>query len=354
MVLRLLRPVKSRAMAQPAQAAVPGPTPVLLAPVGQVEPYDPNGGIPFSTWFELFEEYCLVNRIPAEPVEMVNGQPVVSANHNRMRALFLSCIGQRNYALLHNMCLPDRPAVKPIPVLVSMMMRQFEPPGLIPANRLIFHSRRRRPDETVSDYVGALQVLAKNCHFGTHHAEALRDQMVCGIGFEETQRKLLQTPNLTYELAKQIALQDEAVRTQSRRLAQATNINAVQSRGFSRRPTHPGKAKPAPQPSSPAAQPPQSSGAQGATSKKNTKPRCRSCTGYHQPKDCPARSWTCHGCGKVGHIAKKCPRVINHTEAAPEDNEPLDDAASVRSSSTRQEEEEDASYINSLFSALSL
>ena len=288
----------------------------------------------------------------------IGGVHYILPDQNRRRALFLSSIGQRNYAILHNMCLPDRPHEKPIPALVEILKNQFDPPGMTPANRLQFHGRMRRPNETVRDYIGALQAIAARCEFGEFLNDALRDQLICGIGFEETQRKLLGARDLTYQVARQTALQDEAVRTQSRLLAQATGVNAVRSRDFSRQSAsrQTGKSKQAPVGKSNKSNPtpPASHQSNGATRRpaKGNRPKCENCLGYHLPENCPARSWTCYNCQKTGHIARKCRRGkarVNHT-TTPEGDQESDEQPDQRDSDG--DEDNDEAYINSLLASV--
>lgn len=271
---------------------------VLLTAIGSIEPYDPSSNLPFDAWVQLFNQFCESNRIPEEPQIYVGNQLVYQRDNNRRRALFLSSIGQRSFGLLYSLCLPDSPAERSIPQLVSALANQYSPPGLIPANRMVFNSRNRRPNESVVDYVSAIQQLAAKCHFGAYLNDALRDRLVCGLNMEETQRKLLSTGHLTYELAKHIVFQDAAVREQSRVLAQATSINSVRTANFCRQGA-PGKGR---------HQSKQKSPPTGKDLKKQSKPKCVNCFGYHVIADCPAKHWQCYACGRNGHVAKKCPK----------------------------------------------
>lgn len=293
--------VKAKIMAQPA---------VLLTTLGSIEPFDQNSGLSFEAWVELFEQFCEVNRIPQEPTVIFNGRVVVQRQNNRRRALFLSSVGSRAYSVLHCMFLPEQPSDKSIPQLVAALMNQYAPPGLLPANRMTFNGRNRMPKESVHDYIAALQQLAAKCQFGMFREDALRDRLVCGIGHDDTQRKLLSTANLTYDLAKHIALQDDAVRAQSRLLAQATSVNAVRTGNYCRQNAS-GAVKSSVKNSQGKAT------ASSSNSNSDTKrPKCPNCFGYHVLDKCPARDWKCFQCGRKGHVAKKCP-VNKDQQAAP-------------------------------------
>ena len=239
---------------------------VLLTSIGHLEPFDPNGLIPFSQWVELFEEFCSVNLIPVEP-RAVNGAYL--RLNNRRRSLFLTLVGQRCYAILHSSFLPERPNQRPIPDLVRALMNRFEPPGLIPANRLRFSTRVRKANESVHEYIAAIQVLAAPCQFGLFLNDALRDRLVSGINMQKTQEKLLSTPELTYDMAKHIVLQDDAVRQQARAMAEASTVNAVKTANFCRQNVHGAQKKSQPQ----ANQYQQRSGGQASGQQRSRQPR---------------------------------------------------------------------------------
>lgn len=176
---------------------------------------------------------------------------------------------------------------------------EYAPKGLLQAKRLQFNTRNRKPNESVMDYITALQDLAAKCDFGL--------------------QKLLATENLTYEAAKNMALQDEAIRMYSKSFAQAVGVNSVNVL-----------------PSN--------------SSKSNRKPECANCLGYHQPDKCRAKEWQCFRCGLFGHIAKKCPEAKKkfQPEASP-------DQSLVNDEEEEEEEfsEEGPAHVNSLWTACS-
>ena len=63
--------------------------------------------------------------------------------------------------------------------------------------RFRFYRRNQHPDESVAEIVAELRQLTRDCKFKDHLDEALRDQFVCGIQNEATQKRLLSEPNLT-------------------------------------------------------------------------------------------------------------------------------------------------------------
>ena len=304
---------------------------LLLQPMGQIAPYDPNGPLSFSNWVQLFEDYCTVNMIPSEPVDPTG---TVLNRNNRRRALFLTSIGQRAYSILCAILLPYRPSDRPIPILVNALMNRFQPPGMLPANRMHFHSRVRRPNESALDFICAIQELANKCQFGIYLEEALRDKLVCGINHPDTQRRMMSTPNLDYERAKHISLQEDAIRDQTRRLAAATNVNAIKTGNFCRQ-NVPGPQRGTGRSSRGRGRKNYRQGGGNQDNRNNSnrrdesksqtwqsnqnnpnqpKPKCGRCGRNHDEKSCPARNWRCYGCEGWGHVKSCCKKSVNKVE----------------------------------------
>ena len=76
------------------------------------------------------------------------------------------------------------------------------------AERYKFHQRTQKDSEGVTAFAAELRRLASTCNFGEFLAEALRDQLVCGIKNNNTQRKLL-SEDRSFDQAMQMALADE-------------------------------------------------------------------------------------------------------------------------------------------------
>lgn len=81
----------------------------------------------------------------------------------------------------------------------------FEPKKNKLAERFKFHSRQQKSGETVADYIMELKALSRTCEFDDYLEEALRDQLVFGIGDSKIQSALLREKELTFENACSIA-----------------------------------------------------------------------------------------------------------------------------------------------------
>ena len=80
--------------------------------------------------------------------------------------------------------------------------------------RFKFHSRSRKPGESVATFVAELRSLTEFCNFGTTLEAMIRDRLVCGINDSSLQKRLLAEPDLSYAKAVELALNSETA-TQS-------------------------------------------------------------------------------------------------------------------------------------------
>ncbi|KAK3920898.1 hypothetical protein KUF71_010135 [Frankliniella fusca] len=243
-------------------------------------------------WVQLFNGYCALIRLPEE---VPNAHGVIVPNERRR--LFLQSVGDRAYEYLRTACLPNTPYSFPIHTLIRLLREKFEPPGLIST---------------------ALQVLAARCEFGLHYPEALRDQLIAGVRSNELRLAMLRENNLTFFQAKELAVRDDALRSEVRLMAQhSMNVNVANSQAASGKPKNKGNFKKF-TPSNKSNKKAQQPEASGSAPSWNP---CFRCTRKHDGRTCPARNWECHKCKKKGHISKCCPkRQVQVVTAQPPDN----------------------------------
>ena len=148
------------------------------------------------------------------------------------------------------------------------MTQHFKPAPLEIVKRFKFHTRIRKPGESVSTFIDQLRSLAEFCNFGAVLEDMLRDRLVCGINDEAIQRRLLGESQLTYRKAMEIAQNQERaeknvkeLRASSKRETESQRVHAV---GSSQRDSR-----------------------------------------RDQPQRL-ASALTCFRCGKVGHVVSKC------------------------------------------------
>ena len=73
---------------------------------------------------------------------------------------------------------------------LEILFKKFEAHCLAqPMERYRFHMRCQRKDETVSQFVTALKLLATSCKFGELMNDMIKDRIVCGISSEHVKRE---------------------------------------------------------------------------------------------------------------------------------------------------------------------
>ena len=71
--------------------------------------------------------------------------------------------------------------------------------------RFKFHTRFRKPGESVTAFVSELRSIAKSCNFGDTLKTMLRDHIVCGINDSIIQRRLLAEKGLSFKTTLELA-----------------------------------------------------------------------------------------------------------------------------------------------------
>ena len=120
----------------------------------------------------------------------------------KQRAILLSVCGPRTYKLFLS---PGEPKDVSFADIVQQMADHYQPKPSIIVQRFKFHSRSRKPGESVTTYIAELKRLSEGCAFGNFLQEMLRDQIVCGINDPRIQRRLLAERELTYKSAFELA-----------------------------------------------------------------------------------------------------------------------------------------------------
>ncbi|KAE8737994.1 hypothetical protein FOCC_FOCC016536 [Frankliniella occidentalis] len=302
--------------------------------MGEIEKFEPYGPSSFSLWFKRFQIFCSANKIPPEPLDP-EGNTLVDTNQRR--DLFMLYIGTRAFDELASALLPDAIETIGIPRMVEVMKEMYEPTGMIQANRLVFHQRLQQPQESVFEYISALQTLAVACAWGNYYNQAMESQFIVGIRHQDTRSKIIDLGNPTWPEMKTLALKDDTKRTQMRSLAQAQN--QIQQRVMAVSKSEEPKSVPPQQKFKPhtggASGPPKGAAgpAKGASgpSKSTPPPQgsgtkfgpCHRCGRRHDVNTCPAINWTCKSCGKKGHVAHRCPTKpvpVKMVSVPPEDS----------------------------------
>ena len=205
--------------------------------------------------------------------------------------------------------------------VVAKFTDHFVPKKNIIHERFIFQERKQQPEETVEEYLRALQTLVKTCSY-SDSAEQVRDRFVIGLKDVTVKLKLQLDSTLTLDKAVQIARQHEQLKLQSQQQEHST-VNEVHTpRGRGRgRGQYRGRVQYQIQGQTQG----QSQGQRqsrcqsqqnvhqkqfNSHQKQHFQPpsssKCSRCAGYHGRHRCPASGKTCHICKKQGHFAIAC------------------------------------------------
>ena len=104
---------------------------------------------------------------------------------SKKQATFLSVVGPTTFQLLRSLIAPASPAEKSFEDLTEVLKTHFNPEPLEIIERYKFHTRTRRPGESVATYLSELRALSINCKFGPVLDDMLQDRLVCGINDDQ-------------------------------------------------------------------------------------------------------------------------------------------------------------------------
>ena len=118
-------------------------------------------------------------------------------NAHKKKSTFLAVIGPATYTLVRNLVSPDKPGDKSYEELIAALKNHFNPTPSETIQRSKFHSRVRKPGESIAAFVADLRSLAEFCNFGASLDDMLRDRIVCGVNNTKIQQTLLSEKTLT-------------------------------------------------------------------------------------------------------------------------------------------------------------
>ena len=135
----------------------------------------------------------------------------------KQRAILLSACGAATYQMIKNILSPWKPTEVSFKDIVAALTSHLQPKPSETVQQYKFHSRTRNQGESVSGFVAKLKKLLEHCNFGTKLDEMICDCLVCGIGDERWQKRLLLESILTYDKALKFALAMEVAEQQVKR-----------------------------------------------------------------------------------------------------------------------------------------
>ena len=184
--------------------------------LGHIEEFDGTKG-DWPLYVERLEHFFAANGI---------------ADAEKKRAVLLSVMGATAYKILRNVVSPSKPGEKTYAALVEALSQHFKPKPSEIVERFKFHSRVRKPGESVATYVAELRSLSEFCNFGETLEVMIRDRLVCGINDGAIKKRLLVEPKLTYAKAVEIAQTTEAAAQSMRDLQGKPESDAKPAQDF--------------------------------------------------------------------------------------------------------------------------
>ena len=148
---------------------------MMAAVLGKIEEFDRRKE-DWDLYIERLEHFFVANAI-TEP--------------ERKRAVFLSVIGASTYKTLRSLLSPNKPGEQDYRELVQKLSEHYSPKPSEIVERTKFHSRFRKPGESVASFVAQLRSLSEHCNFGDNLEVMIRDRLVCGINDDTIQKRLL-------------------------------------------------------------------------------------------------------------------------------------------------------------------
>lgn len=153
-----------------------------------IEIFDPNV-TNWKRWLRRFEGAVTVFKVP-------EGQKV---------AYLLHFIGTVSFDMICDKLAPVDPYTKSYAFLTEKLEEFYAPAPLEIAENYRFHQRKQEEGEKIQQFVAALHKLSINCNFGQYLQTALRNQLVFGLSSKRAQSRLLETKDLTFEKAVEMA-----------------------------------------------------------------------------------------------------------------------------------------------------
>ena len=248
---------------------------------------------------------------------------------DKKRAVFLSVVGATTYKVLRDLLSPDKPGEKTFEELVEKLGLHYSPKPSEIVERFKFHTRFRKPGESVSMFIAQLRSLSEHCNFGAVLEDMIRDRLVCGVNDDVIQKRLLAEATLTYAKAVQLV---KGLETADKNVKLLKNSKREQEGASG---------------SSPSIAVHQVGKGRG-----NPTVTCFRCgtPGHAVPRCRMAKDVVCRQCGKAGHIQRACELITRSKKGQGPPPGPKRQQFRANSRPVRRvQEEDDEEDIDTLF-----
>lgn len=269
---------------------------VVLHGTFSIDTFDP-ATTEWKRWLQRFPATIKIFNVPDE----------------RRVLYLLHYIGSAAFDVICNRMASADPYASNFDDLTTSLGSFYAPEPLEIAENFRFYQRKQKEEESIKDYVAALHKLSVHYNFGTYLKTALRNQFVFGLRSHRAQSRLLETRDLTFEKAVQVAMAMELSEKDTKQLQSGTAV--VEYLGTKANKKIQRKKKPTANPE------------KGKTAKQeettkhsvdkvqnntsisytNSKISCFRCGGNHLANKCTLnRNIKCNNCGTPGHLRKVC------------------------------------------------
>ena len=236
---------------------------------GHLPEYDGNTE-DWTVYTERLKHYFIANDI---------------ADDTKQRSLLLSVCGVSTFKLIQSLLPGDQLGKKKFAEIATLVQEHFHPQPSEIVSRFNFNSSAHRHGESTAAFVARLRHLAAHCNYGESLDSMLRDRLVCGIGDERLQRRLLREKELTFIKAFELCQVQESAESNAKLLNKPEAVHF-----------HPRSDREQRQPI-------------------RTTEQCYRCGGAHTPSSCRFKDSQCNFCQKKGHIAKVCRSRIRQQQS---------------------------------------
>ncbi|KAF0303743.1 hypothetical protein FJT64_024322 [Amphibalanus amphitrite] len=235
----------------------------------------------FEAWKEKFSGYCLLTGVH-------------DLTEAEQRAALLAVLDD-DWARVVRFGLPI-PAEASMADVITAMHAHLRRQRNVVIDRCEFNMRMQEPGESVDDFICALKEIASCCDFCPNCTDdRFRDHLVVGTSDDEARRRMLELPDLTFQMAADLCRASESARLNSSAIRGPGEPSLRRLSEYRRQ-----RGRPSGADSRPADQ---------------TR-RCDRC-GAAQHTDgraCPALGRTCHRCHERDHFSSVCRRAAGTDE----------------------------------------
>ena len=243
----------------------------------------------FRYWRQCFNDFCEINKI-------TDAQTLIK--------LFRSCVGRHIVTYLED--LPNYGQLTTVKQLLDTVENRYKKAVNVHAERLNFRSIGINPGESLLDYESRLNSFSKSCEFQNYDRDSAHLEMVLIAAPQKIKEKLLLTPDLTLDIAKNIL---KTMEVGTKWVSQASSIKLDNNNDVKiKQEVNFNLAKRDKQKGS-------NTSEAGGSRKRFACSRCGLNRHASNDKACPALGKKCNNCSLNGHFAQYCKTKASRIDA---------------------------------------